>query len=160
MVLQRRRGIKRNKLNQRAMTKQSRTRVQLGQLGAGMNGQVDHFCVLTVCGWSAVLLLQGFLHANPLWGGGYPLRLDIQLQSLFWQRANTQNVNYTPYQPLLIQPIFIYIPYILVYKSNFLDMKMGSKNQPRLIFGRTWDIPTESQKIAKIHCNKPSYKVK
>ena len=38
------------------------------------------------------------------------------------------------------------IPYILVYKSNFLDVKMGSKNRPRLIFGRTWDIPTESQK--------------
>ena len=39
-----------------------------------------------------------------------------------------------------------YLPYILVYKSNFLDVKMGSKNWPRLIFGRTWDIPTESQK--------------
>ena len=52
------------------------------------------------------------------------------------------------------------LPYILVYKSNFLDVKMGSKNRPRLIFGRTWDIPTESQKNAKIHCNKPSYGVK
>ena len=41
------------------------------------------------------------------------------------------------------------LPYILVYKSNFLDVKMGSKNWPRLIFGRTWDIPTESQKNAK-----------
>ena len=30
-----------------------------------------------------------------------------------------------------------HIPYILVYKSNFLDVKMGSKNRPRLIFGRT-----------------------
>ena len=29
------------------------------------------------------------------------------------------------------------LPYILVYKSNFLDVKMGSKNRPRLIFGRT-----------------------
>ena len=29
------------------------------------------------------------------------------------------------------------VPYILVYKSNFLDVKMGSKNRPRLIFGRT-----------------------
>ena len=29
------------------------------------------------------------------------------------------------------------IPYILMYKSNFLDVKMGSKNRPRLIFGRT-----------------------
>ena len=56
--------------------------------------------------------------------------------------------------------IYTCIPYILVYKSNFLDVKMGSKNWPRLIFGRTWDIPTESQKNAKIHCNKPSYGVK
>ena len=53
-----------------------------------------------------------------------------------------------------------YLPYILAYKSNFLDVKMGSKNRPRLIFGRTGDIPTESQKNAKIHCNKPSYGVK
>ena len=30
-----------------------------------------------------------------------------------------------------------HIPYILVYKSNFLDVKMGSKNRPRHIFGRT-----------------------
>ena len=29
------------------------------------------------------------------------------------------------------------LPYILVYKSNFLDVKVGSKNRPRLIFGRT-----------------------
>ena len=29
------------------------------------------------------------------------------------------------------------LPYILVYKSKFLDVKMGSKNRPRLIFGRT-----------------------
>ena len=29
------------------------------------------------------------------------------------------------------------LPYILVYKSNFLDVKMDSKNRPRLIFGRT-----------------------
>ena len=29
------------------------------------------------------------------------------------------------------------LPYILVYKSNFLDVKMGSKNRSRLIFGRT-----------------------
>ena len=59
------------------------------------------------------------------------------------------------------QPLFFFhVPYILVYKSNFLDVKMGSKNRPRLIFGRTWDIPTESQKNAKIHCNKPSYGVK
>ena len=32
---------------------------------------------------------------------------------------------------------YLCIPYILVYKSNFLDAKMGSKNRPRLIFGRT-----------------------
>ena len=29
------------------------------------------------------------------------------------------------------------LPYILVYKLNFLDVKMGSKNRPRLIIGRT-----------------------
>ena len=35
------------------------------------------------------------------------------------------------------QKVKIGLPYILVYKSNFLDVKMGPKNRPRLIFGRT-----------------------
>ena len=34
-----------------------------------------------------------------------------------------------------IKEKYSHVPYILVYKSNFLDVKMGSKNRPRLIFG-------------------------
>ena len=38
---------------------------------------------------------------------------------------------------LVVVVVIVVVPYILVYKSNFLDVKMGSKNRPQLIFGRT-----------------------
>ena len=76
------------------------------------------------------------------WGNNYvmgtvkslPNRLTIQCMLhkfilAFW---------YFNFSSLVVYLFFhIKLPYILVYKLNFLDVKMGSKNRPRLIFGRT-----------------------
>ena len=52
------------------------------------------------------------------------------------------------------------LPYILVYKSNFLDVKMGSKIDLDLYSGEHETYLPNHKKNAKIHCNKPSYGVK